>query len=70
MGMCGFCLMTSGTDRWYLRGLVCVCVSEATLGNEVRVHEKKVLFFVVVVNGKFACKLSSTLKSHSVWKDL
>ena len=49
---------------------VCVCVSEATLGNEVRVHEKKGLFFVVVVNGKFACKLSSTLKSHSVWKDL
>ena len=26
MGVWGFCLMTSGTDRWYLRALVCVCV--------------------------------------------
>ena len=58
------------TDGTFVGLCVCVCVSEATLGNEVRVHEKKGLFFVVVVNGKFACKLSSTLKSHSVWKDL
>lgn len=33
----------------------CVCVSETTSGNEVRVHENKGRFFVV--NGKFACKL-------------
>lgn len=65
MGVCGFCLMTSGTDRLYLRGLVCVCVSEATLGNEVRVHENKGLFLLLLLTESLPANCRQPL-NHTV----